>query len=555
MTHKSCDGGSLTASSSRLSSPDFCSVPTKFELHLSPSPASEIRQRSIRSNTFKSIQNFKDFEGHPGWRPGAEPGIDPSKPDGGQGTVPNLQAECHITVIDFSQETLEVHRLNNQQLVNFIKIPQPSWVECRWININGLSWDVIQTLGSYKNLDPLNIEDAMTTSNPPKKLVRVVEDDSDDEGSNDSWSVRSFDSVKKTARKIQGWFASENIGHTTTPSTLEKGMGLSTHSHGPAHMPTGPLDTFDPNRLRTLQEYRASRNSTRTAYMEEHSALAPRGLAVMVEQVSVFMTTDNTIISFFEQSANDVEKPILARLASSSTILRRSCATSMVMQAIIDAIIDMAIPVAACYADVLGDLELDVLKRPNVKDTQKLYIIISEINKMFGLVNPIQTLVKTLRDRAKLTQKAVATKELRDSLGGVTISSTSYPYLGDVYDHCVLVTGDLASLKQSAENMVQLIFNTVLTNQSSIMTSLSVIGAIVLPLMLMTSYFGQNFDHFPAVKEHGVDYFWHIAIPVVVGTIMIVKYGTMYDLLKQFLHRGRKRRVKKVLWAKINKMA
>lgn len=38
------------------------------------------------------------------------------------------------------------------------------------------------------------------------------------------------------------------------------------------------------------------------------------------------------------------------------------------------------------------------------------------------------------------------------------------------------------------------------------MTSLSIMSAIVLPLMLMTSYFGQNFDDFPAVKDHGVKY-------------------------------------------------
>lgn len=61
-------------------------------------------------------------------------------------------------------------------------------------------------------------------------------------------------------------------------------------------------------------------------------------------------------------------------------------------------------------------------------------------------------------------------------------------------------------MKQSAENMVQLIFNVVLTKQSGTMTSLSIMSAIVLPLMLMTSYFGQNFDDFPAVKDHGVKY-------------------------------------------------
>lgn len=95
--------------------------------------------------------------------------------------------------------------------------------------------------------------------------------------------------------------------------------------------------------------------------MEKHSSLAPKGLAVACEQVSIFITFDNTIISFFELSALDVEAPIIRRLQTPDTILRQSCDASMICQAIIDAVIDLAIPVAACYGDTLGDLELDVL--------------------------------------------------------------------------------------------------------------------------------------------------------------------------------------------------
>lgn len=45
----------------------------------------------------------------------------------------------------------------------------------------------------------------------------------------------------------------------------------------------------------------------------------------------------------------------------------------MVGQAIIDAIIDLAMPVTTCYTEVIGDLELDVLTKPNIKHTKSLY--------------------------------------------------------------------------------------------------------------------------------------------------------------------------------------
>ncbi|KAF2279979.1 phospholipid-translocating P-type ATPase [Westerdykella ornata] len=88
--------------------------------------------------------------------------------------------------------------------------------------------------------------------------------------------------------------------------------------------------------------------------MEQHSALTNKNRAVSVEQVSIFICSDNTVISFFEHSAADIEVPILTRLKSENTILRQSCDASMLVQAIIDAVIDLAIPVVAAYEDVMA---------------------------------------------------------------------------------------------------------------------------------------------------------------------------------------------------------
>ena len=113
--------------------------------------------------------------------------------------------------------------------------------------------------------------------------------------------------------------------------------------------------------IRTLQQYHGGPNQERNEFMEKYSALASKGLAVAVEQVSIFLSADNTVVSFFEQSAEDVEKPIIDRLSSRETTVRRSSDASMVVQAIIDAIIDLAIPVTNAYRDAIDELELNVL--------------------------------------------------------------------------------------------------------------------------------------------------------------------------------------------------
>jgi Mg2+ and Co2+ transporter CorA len=150
--------------------------------------------------------------------------------------------------------------------------------------------------------------------------------------------------------------------------------------------------------IRTLQRFRGGPNLDRTIYMEQHSTLASRKLAVSVEQVCVFYCADNTVISFFEHSAPEIEEPILKRLMTEDTILRESGDGSMVVQAIIDAIIDLAIPVAAAYEDAMGELELDVLQDPDISHSQALYILTSEIAILRNTIQPIVSLINALRE-------------------------------------------------------------------------------------------------------------------------------------------------------------
>ena len=116
--------------------------------------------------------------------------------------------------------------------------------------------------------------------------------------------------------------------------------------------------------------------------MEGHSTLADEHLTVSVEQVSVFLLADNTVISFFEQSAEDVEEPILKRLDSTETILRRSCDASLLLQSIIDAIVDLAIPLKDAYNKARKELQVDALVNPNIATSRSLHIFGEEIDML-----------------------------------------------------------------------------------------------------------------------------------------------------------------------------
>lgn len=135
---------------------------------LSPVSPTAVRRRNTRSMTLRTMEDFQDYQVRPGWQPGSEPGIDTTKPDGGHAALPFLHTASQITVVDFSQTDITMQRLDNRTLPGFLEMPPPPWKKCRWINVNGLSWDVIQALGNHKKLHRLSIEDLLNTRNRTK---------------------------------------------------------------------------------------------------------------------------------------------------------------------------------------------------------------------------------------------------------------------------------------------------------------------------------------------------------------------------------------------------
>ena len=80
---------------------------------------------------------------------GDEPGVDPQGPLA-DATHGHLQVPCHIEIVDYSSVRCQSQKMNNREFVDFMNdesVKRDPWVKVRWINIGGLSWDVLKAVG------------------------------------------------------------------------------------------------------------------------------------------------------------------------------------------------------------------------------------------------------------------------------------------------------------------------------------------------------------------------------------------------------------------------
>lgn len=520
---------------------------------------------------------------------GAEPGVDPRRASAIL-HYGNIRENCIITLVDYSAVRSSFGRMSNQQFVSLLEDANAGarepWVKVRWINVCGISWDVISALALKYDLHPLAIEDILhprgqnrsKTDYYPKHLfIRVLshtlhdpdspgtcevpgdlisELDPEDEGTQElrepirrESSPVPMDSDEKDGPQQNGSdgdrtvLGSPSTAWSRVGATMRKRRGILKRRvdvEGTQRYSRGGL--LASVRVATRKESASRKRREKTQMTLEELKKEGR-VHVRVQPISIFLLRNGTVISILPQNCSDFAEPIMARLRQPETGLRTSVDASLLVQSLLDLVVDSAFEVVDAFHEKVLQLEHDVLLKPSMKTVARLHILSGDLTLHKRTLEPLKTVVYGLRrydvDRcAALVEAGGPDVKIQGFM-----SHKAKIYLADVHDHVEYILASMDTYAGIAENLIDYTFNMKSYEMNETMRRLTMATIIFLPLTLLTGYFGMNFEAMWSVNLHSDLLFWQIAIPVMLVVIPLFTWPDIKRVLHYMLKRFSEKKV------------
>ncbi|CAE6429771.1 unnamed protein product [Rhizoctonia solani] len=502
--------------------------------------------------------------------PGTEPGADPRKSATAE-LFGNIKANCKIDICEYGPSKARFTDYDNKSFINWLNSNEATakreiWNKVRWINIAGVSWDVISALALHYSLHPLAIEDVLHgRTNARSKadyytkhlFVHVLthklgrqEDDSED--SDDTMETEEPLSIRtsrtsSTVLDRNGFYESGDDGmdrqrrggwlkrRKHSRHTDSGGLSGKKGSYGDLEQRAGTGDS-----ARKKPRIRSSLLAARRAKVANEKAIdeLKKGFGrVHVEVASawMFLLRDGTLISISQSANEPFGASVVDRLRVRDTVLRSSGDASLLLEGLLDLVVDNAVEVVDKYHDVILKMERSILLKPNMNSVRGLHIISGDLTLHKRTLGPLSQLVYGLR-RYDLDRCKARSAGREGEITGY-LSHQAKVYLADVHDHVEYIMSSLDMFTSIAENLINYTFNIVSYETNQVMRGLTIATVVFFPLTFLTGYFGMNFDRMPSVQQHSETMFWEIAVPVMVAVIA----AFMFPDIQKLVHLIKKR--------------
>ncbi|KZT07236.1 uncharacterized protein LAESUDRAFT_758642 [Laetiporus sulphureus 93-53] len=554
------------SNSDRAAAKSVKSTKSAAPLTTEATPASETPKQRSKASVHRPTPMWRAPAMRMGSHIGAEPGIDPRRASVNV-RYGHIRQQCIIELVDYSVDRCSFGRMTNNELVEMLGDEEASkrepWANVRWINVGGLSWEVISALALRYDIHPLAVEDVLHQRGrarskadyyPKHLFLRLL---CHRIGSEDEWlspdstlghlplDIPRSESPEPMDEKGDDSGTADEVHAVYLNPDLNAGQSTMKGAWDAAKRAAVDAGTLERSRPRpTLQATWSSSFINRIHKKQRHAEdwkliqKLKKGerVNVKVYPICIFLFRDGTVISISQDAKLDFTAPIRDRLRQSDTVLRTTADPSLLVESLIDLIVDQALEVVEEYQGKIFKIEKEVLLKPDMRTVTSLHMLQEDLIMHKRSLEPIKTLVYGLRrydvDRvgaiAENQSEGVPWDPVTRPVG--FMSDRARVYLADVYDHLEYI---LMSLDMFA-GMVSYQMNEV-------MRRLTLVTIIFLPLSFLSGYFGMNFQNMWSTTTHTDVFFWEIAFPVMAVTIPLF----MMPDLRRIVHYLEKRIIRR----------
>jgi magnesium transporter len=221
---------------------------------------------------------------------------------------------------------------------------------------------------------------------------------------------------------------------------------------------------------------------------------------VRLREIDAFLGPDY-IITVHDGESLSV-KEVERRLAANATRYDRP---DEVLHAIIDIVVDRFLPTLESIGDTIDQVEDELLIHPDIKLLELIFDLKRGLLQFRRAVGAQRELLNVIvRDDTPLIQK-----EMRI-------------YFRDVYDHAVRALDLVETYRDLMSGTLDIYLTQMANRTNDIVKGLTIVATIMLPLTLITGYFGMNFETMPLLKNpNGV---WYTTLGMAVIAIIMLGY-------------------------------
>ncbi|MHA1615200.1 MAG: magnesium/cobalt transporter CorA, partial [Candidatus Thorarchaeota archaeon] len=221
------------------------------------------------------------------------------------------------------------------------------------------------------------------------------------------------------------------------------------------------------------------------------------------EQVSIVFGK-GYIISF-QESSDDIFDPIRIRLRQPVGNIRKG-GSDYLTYALLDIIVDKYFVVLEHIGDIIEDLEDDLIEKGSAEMLNEIYKLKRTLIAFRRHIWPLRQVVLKLQRDASLFVK-----------------DETQIFFRDLYDHVIRVTDHVETYRESITGMLDIYLSRVSNKMNEVMQVLTVISVIFIPLTLMASIYGMNWQWMPELEfYYGYPVF--LAIMFIVGLTLLIYF-------------------------------